>query len=251
VLIYYEYNTFAFNDEGEIKIMLTSNSKGNDVRKLNTKIKAVVMAASVMVCSGSVFADNQKNKDSFVYDYASCDTGRDGSYNDNYKKGYRIISPRYSFDNISYYVNPDMGYQWVQYAEQAAAKINAIGSSLNVTIVSTMTPGSSHIYHYNLGQCVSAGALPPSNGKIGKEIQINPDLSGSSDNEIVATLIHEMLHTVGFKHAAQDDKGAYISNTDHIGMWREARYKPIMMPNVGNYKLTFLDKYAIKKMFPK
>jgi hypothetical protein len=56
VLIPHEYNALTFNDEGEIKIMLTSNSKRkNDVRKLNTKIKATLVACA-MVCSGSVFA---------------------------------------------------------------------------------------------------------------------------------------------------------------------------------------------------
>lgn len=221
--------------------------------KINTKTKLAILA-TLSLSSSFIFAEEINDKELFSYEYANCGNGHDGQYQKGYKNGYRIINPKYHFDNISYYVDPGMGSEWKRYAKEAAELINSVGSSLNISILSSKKDADSYIFEdYTLGSCIAAGASLPKYGKIGAKIKINPDLGNRPENEIIATLAHEMLHTVGFKHAAGNpEKGVItIPGTTHIGMWKQANYKPLMMPNAGKYKLTFLDKYAIKKMFPK
>lgn len=210
------------------------------------KIKSIIVSLFLLF-STHTFAEN------FVedFDYAKpeCSIGEvDESIHEN---GYRFLFPKYSFSDIEFYVSDEMGYEWVEYAESAAKEINNIKSNLNVTIVKNRTVNSSVIsYKDDLDYCVAAGALKPSRGKIGQKIVINPGLDSYEDKEKIGVLIHEMLHTVGFQHAGTED-GSFLRGSDHIGLWKDARFKPIMRPDTGNYKLTLLDKFSIRRLFPK
>lgn len=210
------------------------------------KIKSVVLAISVLL-SANALADNYIEE----YDYAMDGCLTAPVSEDIHEKGYRILTPKYSFSEIQYYVSDDMGYEWVEYAEAAAEEINDIKSNLHVTIVKEPTNKSSTIsYDDDLDYCVAAGALPPNRG-LGKKIVINPRVdSYYNKKQKVGILIHEMLHTVGFKYAGTDD-GSFIKRTDHIGLWKDAKFKPIMRPDTGNFEVTLLDKFSIRRVFPK
>jgi len=200
----------------------------------------------------SNFVSAQNN---FIYEFNYSDTNCSSNYSakeNDYKNGYRIISPRFFFNSIEFYVDESMGVEWKVYAQKAAFYINNIGSSLNVKIVNNLTEKSSVIsYNYELGNCVAAAALPPYQGKIGRLIYINPETNNLLTHEKIGILVHEMLHTVGFKHAGSTD-GIMLSGSDQKSLWEKSNdYRPIMLLNTGSYELTILDKLFIKKAFYK
>lgn len=228
--------------------MLTSQFKRkNDVKKLNTKIKATLVACA-MVCSGSVFA----------VDY--CTYGYKHNYSTPTKEQVENIRIALNFNTIG---KPE----WKKSIEDATSFLNSkfqeMGVKINYTFVSIEEDYDMDIVtrrgsrNADLNSSNAAAKAGTSNG-VGDRIMINSDFEATdfTINQRRAIIMHELLHTLGVLHT-NESIGVLLYGTNQLPMCDPDTWGRSLMEGIhdyrtnGNARLTpnAVDLYMIKKLY--
>lgn len=202
------------------------------------------MVASVMVCSGSVFAETVNYCE---YGYRVNDTVPDVSMvqDVNIYIGDDSLNITWKSAIVEAVDNLNFQFNLISSAVKLSVNENNYSSDINVFMISFPQYGlrANAVAHADIGNQYG----------IGEQISINTfnyTTTELSHDEKVYAMQHEILHTLGLRHT-DTSEGILVSQTNKSPICNNQKYGQSIMIKSGHYKLNAVDMYVVKKLFPK
>jgi hypothetical protein len=236
--VFFSYSFSAFNSESDIKIISTSYKRKNDVKKINTKIKATLVAGALSVMSGSVFANSNGSALDYSVDYSLGIRVADvlPTYPRPYRKikvgkpCQRLWSNTGDIESIS--------ILWEKAFKRAVDLINRTNTiplewvgkkctGLDISIYGTekaMFDNWDNPNNNDVNYVTFAEANTPTSTRVGNFIVLNKYVNNDfirpwayvpSMDKRYNTALHELLHTLGLSHSFTYD-GQQVPGTESL-----------------------------------
>jgi hypothetical protein len=149
-----------------------------------------------------------------------------------------------NISNIFIKVDSSLPYEWRTALESAVSEWNSISSTSVHMYILASGSGDMEVKYTNIPSGHIADAKLPSWGNVGDRIRVNPNFSAVSWAVKKSAMVHELGHSIGFRHTNTSD-GLHISGTATTDA------SSIMNSGVGAWSgFSFNDKKAVRILYP-
>jgi hypothetical protein len=191
-------------------------------------------------------------KENFWEEYGPSETTNPGQVEDRSHRKHNFIVNSNTTE-ITIVILPAVSGVWHSAINKAAQEWNALDGQFSFKVVYRSNPliGAINIDSYagNYGQKVAMATYPNSSGDPGSKIHINSFYNYISYNYKVFTIIHEIGHSLGFRHTNTTEGSALTTGNATCDNHPDSYsvFRDILRPWV---EFSYCDAYAYYELYP-